>query len=351
MENLSTKLMDGCSQMGEVKRSRFPPALALFLLSPVIGELLSGSSPPVEFFSPFGLTVLLALYGSGAVVVRELRVRWHKGVGSVLLLGAAYGVLEEGLMVTSWFSPFWVDLGVMGVYGRWLGVNWVWAEMLTIYHAVFSITVPILLVKLAFPNRREERWVGKKLFAVLVVVLGVLTVFGNILFSYMMKYWTPLPQLVFGVALMVFFGYLAHRLRADWSQQGQRALPKPRVFWVVSTVVSFAFFLGFYTLPSVVPWQVLMLYGPLLVFVLVRFLRRYNWREKISDMHVLALTSGALSWMIVFAVLQELDKTRPDNTTGMSLVALTSVAGLVLFRQKVKKRISISQTSTQEKWL
>jgi len=331
--------------MGEVKRSRFPPALALFLLSPVIGELLSGSSPPAEFFSPFGLTVLLALYGSGAVVVRELRVRWHKGVGSVLLLGAAYGVLEEGLMVTSWFSPFWVDLGVMGVYGRWLGVNWVWAEMLTIYHAVFSITVPILLVELAFPTRREERWVGKKLFIALVVVLGAVTVFGNILFSYMMNYWTPLPHLIFAVALMVLFGYLAHRLRADWGQQGQKALPKPRVLWLVATVASFAFFLGFYGLPSAVPWQLLMLYGPLLIFLMVRFLKRYDWRERVSDMHVLALTSGALSWMIVFAVLQELDKTRTDTTMGMSIVALASVVGLIWLRFKVKKRLTVSQLS------
>ena len=111
--------------------------------------------------------MIISLYGSGAVVVRELRTRWHKGVGSMLLLGAAYGVLEEGLMVTSWFSPYWADLGPMAVYGRLLGVNWVWAEMLTIYHAVFSITIPILLVELAYPQRCGESWVGKKVFAAL----------------------------------------------------------------------------------------------------------------------------------------------------------------------------------------
>jgi len=326
---------------------RFPSALALFLLAPAIGELLSGSSPPAEFFTPFGLFMLLSLYGSGAVVIRELRVRWGKGVGSVLLLGAAYGVLEEGLLVTSWFSPNWPDLGAMSVYGRWLGVNWTWAEMLTIYHAVYSITVPIILVELAFPNRRDQRWVGNKLFATLVIVLCAVTVFGNILFSYMMKYWTPLPQLLFAAALIIFFVYLARKLPANWALQGKKMLPKAKGFWAVATLASFAFFLGFYTLPSVVPWQLLMLYGLLLVFTMARFLKRYNWQEEAHDIHVLALSSGALSFMILFAVLQELDKTRADITTGMSLVALTAAIGLISLWIKVKRRAVLSAAEPQ----
>ena len=72
---------------------KFPkpaPALILFLLAPAIGELLSGSAPPVEFFNPFGFIMLASLYGSGAVIVRELKARWRKGMGSVLLHGAAW---------------------------------------------------------------------------------------------------------------------------------------------------------------------------------------------------------------------------------------------------------------------
>ena len=37
------------------------PALVLFFLSPAIGELLSGSAPPVEFFNPVLFVVLCAL--------------------------------------------------------------------------------------------------------------------------------------------------------------------------------------------------------------------------------------------------------------------------------------------------
>ncbi|MCD6244170.1 MAG: hypothetical protein J7J65_02910 [Candidatus Korarchaeota archaeon] len=52
---------------------------------------------------------------------------------------AAYGIVEEGVMTRSFFCPTWPDLGILAEYGRWIGVNWVWAIQLTIFHAVFSI--------------------------------------------------------------------------------------------------------------------------------------------------------------------------------------------------------------------
>ncbi len=79
--------------------------LVLFLLSPAIAELLSGSAPPLEFFNPLGFVILASLYGSGAILARELALRWRKGYLSLLLLGAAYGVIEEGLIVKSFFDP------------------------------------------------------------------------------------------------------------------------------------------------------------------------------------------------------------------------------------------------------
>jgi hypothetical protein len=76
-------------------------------------------------------------------LVRDYARRWQKGWRSILILGAAYGIIEEGIMVRSFFSPTWKDLGLLATYGRWLGTNWVWAEWLAIYHAIFSITILI----------------------------------------------------------------------------------------------------------------------------------------------------------------------------------------------------------------
>jgi len=60
-------------------RRRISPAVVLFVLAPAVGELLSGSSPPVEFFNPFTFFLLAALYGGGAILVRELVFKWRMG--------------------------------------------------------------------------------------------------------------------------------------------------------------------------------------------------------------------------------------------------------------------------------
>jgi len=52
---------------------RGSPALVLFFLSPAIAELLSGSSPPVEFFNPMTFVLIVPLYGSGVIVIRTHR--------------------------------------------------------------------------------------------------------------------------------------------------------------------------------------------------------------------------------------------------------------------------------------
>src|SRR3977135_2411142 len=103
------------------------PLLALILLSPVIAEMLSGSTPPLEWLNPIAALFLIWLYGAGGLVVRETAVRWKAGGRSIRLLGAAYGIIEEALAVKSFFDPGWMDLGTLGVYGRWFDVNWVWA--------------------------------------------------------------------------------------------------------------------------------------------------------------------------------------------------------------------------------
>ena len=311
------------------------PGLALFFLAPVVGELLSGSAPPVEFFNPIGFVMLLLLYGSGAVIVRELSVRWKKGVGTVLLLGAAYGILEEGLMVCSFFNPAWPDLGQFAVYGRWFEVNWVWAVMLTMYHAVYSITVPILLVNLAYPARRLDSWIDSRLLNALFVILSIDVVVGLILFNSTLEYWPPPLQYLFAILAMLLLGYSAYRLPKEWGSKGRKHLPRPALMWAVGTVATFAFFIGFWSMPALILWWSLgALLGPVLILLFSKVLVSYDWSEP-CEKHRFALLSGALTFFIVFAPLQELDKTRTDNPVGMGLVGLAFLVGLVLLGIRV----------------
>ncbi|UCD44602.1 MAG: hypothetical protein JSV27_10880 [Candidatus Bathyarchaeota archaeon] len=323
-----------------LKRLRLPPALALFLLSPIVGELLSGSAPPVEFFTPFGFTVMVLLYGGGAVTARELKVRWGKGMGSLLLLGAAYGVLEEGLMVASFQNPNWQDIGVLGVYGRWLGVNWVWAVELTAYHAIVSIAIPVILVELAYPEVKGEPWLGGIWRRVVPGLLLADVVFGLYAFSEFTGFKPPIPQYAFMVLLTVAFIYLAHRLPPDWARRGIKPMRRPRFYGLTTLLGAIACGVIFWVLPNALEFPLapvfVILLGLLTLLGVIWLLASHDWRQA-TPMHRYGLAAGVLIPFIEFAFLQELDTSRLDDTSGMSLVGLAFLLGLLLLGRKLRK--------------
>jgi hypothetical protein len=166
-----------------------------------------------------------------------------------------------------------------------------------------------------------------------------------------MNYWTPLPQYLIGIAIMITFILLARRLPQDWGTLGQKPLPKPVKLWLVAALTSLAFFLGFYASPSLIPWPLAILYGILLTLLITKFITRYNWKQKPNNMHTLALCYGALTFFLLFAPLQELDKTRTDNRQGMTLVAIATIIALIILRHKIKqqnKPDNTTQPSTQQ---
>jgi hypothetical protein len=157
-----------------VGRSR-APVFALLLLAPSIPELLTGSTPitrlvtdPLGFAVGFGLDI--GLYGTGALLIREFCVAYRRGWASILLLGAAYGIAEEGFAVHTFFERSGSPVGTFGSYGHAWGVNWLWALGLTIFHATYSIALPILLTYLWYPESKGERWLDRGLVGLVAVV-------------------------------------------------------------------------------------------------------------------------------------------------------------------------------------
>ncbi len=130
------------------------------LLSPVMGELLSGSCPPLQFFNPLTFLVLVLFYGGGAMLIRELRVRWQLQ-WPVVFLAVAYAIWEECTTVQSVFNPHNPTLNVLAGYGYYGGVQWPWLIDMVFFHATMSILLPILIVDL-YPARLEENLPARK---------------------------------------------------------------------------------------------------------------------------------------------------------------------------------------------
>lgn len=313
-----------------MKISRIQPALALFLLSPAIGELLSGSSPPLEFFNPFSFLLLGSLYGSGAVLIREIRTHWRLDFKGLLLLGAAYGILEEGLMVKSFFDPNWMDLGILGSFGRWIDVNWVWAEMLTIYHAVFSIAIPIVLIELTYPEKRQAMWISRRWFALLTLILAGVTGFGCL---FLTPYRPPLPHYFLAAVAMTLFVYAASRLNPKKTDMSIKKTGSARRLFIISAAASFTFFLLFYSGPYIINNPVIViLLGAVFILCGIWYVNRFDWRLPESAVNRLSIISGGLAFIIFLAFLMEF-----RGITGMSVVGLSAVALLLVLRFKIKR--------------
>ncbi len=319
-----------------MKQKILSPALALFFLSPMVGELLSGSSPPAEFFNPIVFLLLAALYGSGAIIAREMTFRWGKGWATLLILGAAYGIIEEGLMVKSFFDPGWVDLGILGSYGRWADINWVWSLQLTIYHAVFSIGIPVLLAGLMFPMRQSESWVSPRTFKKLCISLVAVVIIG---FLFITPYRPPLVPYLLAIITVSGLIKLARRLPEQLFVPKSIRVPRPRWFVVAGFLSTFSFFFINLAMPNTglhPLWTIFLVIG-LVILVSRKVLRMSGNGAEWSKRHQLALASGALGFFILLAPLQELDKTRSDNTGGMTLAGIAAALFLIWMAVRVNR--------------
>jgi hypothetical protein len=192
------------------------PLLALIILSPGIAEIMTGSTPIDRVvYDPLGFTIgvlgLLGLYGAGVLLVREITVIWKKGWPTVLLLGAAYGVLEEGVGFHTFTGSNATAAGPLAGYGAFLGINSVWAVGLTLFHALYSIALPILLVGLLYPESKSRRWFDRGALEVLGVIYVATVAIGFGAVPYRPG---PIPLLVELGAVAVFV-VLASRVPAN----------------------------------------------------------------------------------------------------------------------------------------
>ncbi len=321
--------------MAENKKKNFLPALTLLLTAPVFGEVLSTSSPPVEFFQPATFLILVGLYGSGALLVRECARRWHKGWISILLLGMAYGIYEEGLVVRSFFDPNWVDIGLLGSYGRMAGINWIWSISLTIYHAVVSIGLPILVAELLFPQQRAKPWLGKTG----LIVTGL--VFASFLFfaSALKLYAISAGQFLLCLACMAALVLFAYKWKDGWLEVKNKKSVKPGKIGFGGFAWMLLLIFGMWLLPALnLPAGLTSIFLAALPWLGVRQMKRWNC-EAWSERQQLAMTVGLLTPWFVMSIIGELQNaSRSDDTRGLIVAALLVLAGLLLLRWRIGKR-------------
>ncbi|MFI7043046.1 hypothetical protein ACWDTT_09390 [Streptosporangium sandarakinum] len=337
-------------------------ALLLAGLTPVVAELTLGN-PPLR--QAWLLLLWMPIYGAGTVLIRELVRRTGRGWPAVLLLGAAYGIVEEGLALQALTSP--TIYGVADWAPRILGLNSAYTELNIPYHAVFSVALPILLVDLLFSDLRHRPYLGRTG----LVVAGVVFVLGALLLRWTTAFIDPghqappaaLAAFVLAIAALAVLALrfvprhpglptaASRTVPAPQSAASRtvptppsaapgavpvpsvvasRVVPTPPVVACLAGVVAFGYLALLFPFggarhPAFTQggWVVVpMVAAALLAVAAGMLLRRWTAHGGWHDRHSLALAGGALVAHTVFGVIAN-----GENTTDrVSLAAL----GLVM---------------------
>ena len=288
-------------------------ALVMSFLSPFFAEVLSGSTPPLEALTnPLSFPLLWAYYGAGVLLVREAWVRWGRNYLRLMLLGFVYGIVEEGLVIKSWFNPKWPDLGILGVYGRAWGVNTVWAVWLTIFHALMSITFPIMVVDALYPEFRDERLLGKR---GLMLASASFLLSGAVFFAVLGSYRAPALQYLLTVILSISLLLMARKIKREALFDG--TFPRRHPF-LYGLLVSSILFLIFTTLPrSPMPPVVTSL---LRLLVTLHF---YSTPARLDERGKYTLVLGFLTfWLVPYDIILELNGIRGEALLGAGTFVL-----------------------------
>lgn len=316
----------------EKRAGKITAAVFLVLLTPFLGELLSGSSPPGEYFTPFTFIVLTVLYGGGALLIREAKARWKLG-WSVIFLLVAYGILEEGLMAQSFFNHNHMDLDKLSGYGMFLETQWPWAIQLTLFHAIISTSLPILITDLLFPGLKNKPLLNKPA----LWICGILLLSDALFFAlFVIRQYAQYPEPYVPDALNLLIWtlitgglvYAAYNLKDKRYAETKKKLLSPVVFGLLALAcILLLLFLPDIFARAGAPAAVAVAAELLLACLVLYFVFHQIYHRDITVKHKLAMVCGSVSAFIVISVVQELQ----NGMRGMILTGFITLALLILF--------------------
>lgn len=284
------------------------PAILLCCLAPFLGEVVSGSTPPIVVLAnPLYAALEVVLYGGGALFVRELVVRWRRSWISVILLGLAYGLIEEGLVLKAIFDPNWEGAGQLGTYGRVDGIGWVWLLQVVAFHSVVSITIPIMFAGLLVQGRRSDPWLSSRQLR----VLGGGWALAIVIATAIVRPVEP-PEPQFGLVLLAVAALIG--LSRLWPSRPPRAhsgSSRWLVALLIGTLGTWSFFIATWSGPESgrPPVATIALQVAILAASVVALRSGVARGARLTDGEQLALGAGVLSFFLLsglsaFATLQ-----------------------------------------------
>ncbi|WP_433607034.1 hypothetical protein ACQP2P_31695 [Dactylosporangium sp. CA-139114] len=285
-------------------------AWLLVLVAPLVAELTLGTIP---LRTAWVLLVFAPLYGGGALFLREIVRRTGGGYANLLLMGVAYGVVEEGLVLQSLTSPHLYHAADWAP--RLFGLNTDYTLLNLVYHAVFSVTIPVVLVELCFPGHGTRPYLrrGGLIATGLIALAGAGLVRLAVPPSEDPGYTLPLGAVLGFAAVALGAGGVA--LRVHLRPADALRPPRPLAVALTTGGAALLFFglawpFGGARQPLFThgTWALLPMAGATAIVVLLVYrMRRWSAAPGWTRAHLIAACTGALAAHTVFGLLGQAD--------------------------------------------
>jgi hypothetical protein len=261
--------------------------ITLFLVTPLVAEYLLGDLP-LKLLA--ALIVLAPAYGGGAVLIRETARRTGRDWPTILMLGAAYTLIGEGLVTQSLFNHDYLKANMHlldHAYIPEFGIGGWWTLFMFNLHTFWSMGVSIALVEALFPAEAETPWLGRfgDAAVAVVFVLGSAANFG---IGFKQNHFVASQaQLLSAAMLSVLLSVSAFLIPVRRSRMVEGIVPSP---WITG-IVTFVLGIGVLYTPPKWGWVAvgaLLGIDTVFLILLTFFSRKTGW----SALHTLSLAAG-----------------------------------------------------------
>jgi hypothetical protein len=311
-------------------KRNIPAIITLFFVAPLVAEYLLGDLP-LKLLT--ALIVLAPAYGGAAVLIRETARRAGGGWPTMLMLGAAYTVIAEGLVTQSLFNPDYLKMHMHlldPAYIQALGIGAWWTLFMFNLHTFWSMGVSIALVEALFPAEAESPWLGRVGDSVVAVVFVLGSAASFAIGFKQNQFMASHAQLLGAAVLSVLLIVCSFLIPAPRSRVANHTAPSP---WITSPwitgLVALVLGLGVMYTPPRWGWAAVcaMLAIDAVFLVLVTFVsRQTGW----SALHTLSLAAGGA---LAYGIHAFSGKPLVGGLLGMRIsntVFLTAAIGLIV---------------------